>query len=877
MKVILLFLFILIPQIVLADTNSNQAALLIQDENGTNAGRYRVLKFSNGSTTNNGDGSVSVTSGGGSGSGNVGIGTPNYLSQYIGISTLGPSNVVNVAGNIGINTTTPSARLDVNGSLQVGNSVNSTAISTNVNGYASIISPGNRLGVGTTLPQTALDVQGTVRSSGFILTTSPTNGYILTSDANGSGTWQANGGSSGSNYWNLSPGNVGINTANNVGISSTNPSQKLDVNGTVRMTGFQLPTNPSSGYVLTSDSVGVGTWSPSSGSTSPGGSTNNIQYNNSGSFGGASGFYSDGAGNVSIGTNTLINIPLYLYVSGNSSILDIQSGNTGAAAIIKFLGETGGTARSFIQYNNSLTTNTNLINLRDSLVLESDSGAAGGISFVTNSSSPIRFGTGGTSIASNQRMIIDASGNVGINQGSPINKLDVGAGMVVGASYAGTNTAPSNGLIVQGNVGVGSTNPGTKLDVNGTVRSNSFITTGGSSSQFVKGDGTLDSSTYSTATGANPTASVSTSAVNGVSTSFMRADGAPAIDQTMTPTWTGTHTFNNSSVALQTGTGNVGINSVTPGQILDVQGTVRSIGFILSGNGASSGNVLVSNSIGLGTWLPASSLPITGSSQWTTTNTNDVYLPNLGNVGIGTTMTTGGSLIVMNGNVGIGTVTPPGIFYVKGTQNIFEINPNGNVGIGTINRGTGYLEVGTTSQFAVTNAGAVSTTSPSSFTANNANATIANSSTTAASMLTINAGASTTSGLVLNSTTHAQPNTTDSIILKMNNGVEVMRLQNNSAIYNVGIGSNNPGAQLDVVGTVSLTHALVATNLGNVGINSLTPGQRLDVVGTVRVIGGSGAANTAACWCADGIRLGHASAVVVISGAATCNDASGVC
>jgi len=45
-----------------------------------------------------------------------------------------------------------------------------------------------------------------------------------------------------------------------------------------------------------------------------------------------------------------------------------------------------------------------------------------------------------------------------------------------------------------------------------------------------------------------------------------------------------------------------------------------------------------------------------GSSQWTTTNTNDVYLPSNGNVGIGTSFTSGGdALSIMNGNVGIGT------------------------------------------------------------------------------------------------------------------------------------------------------------------------------------------------------------------------------
>jgi hypothetical protein len=48
-------------------------------------------------------------------------------------------------------------------------------------------------------------------------------------------------------------------------------------------------------------------------------------------------------------------------------------------------------------------------------------------------------------------------------------------------------------------------------------------------------------------TAANPTASVGLSAVNGVSASFMRADGAPALSQAISPTWTGNHIFNPTS------------------------------------------------------------------------------------------------------------------------------------------------------------------------------------------------------------------------------------------------------------------------------------------------------------------------------------------
>ncbi len=51
-----------------------------------------------------------------------------------------------------------------------------------------------------------------------------------------------------------------------------------------------------------------------------------------------------------------------------------------------------------------------------------------------------------------------STGKVGIGTTTPQNNLDVATGMAVG-SYAGTNTAPANGMIVSGRVGIGNTTP----------------------------------------------------------------------------------------------------------------------------------------------------------------------------------------------------------------------------------------------------------------------------------------------------------------------------------------------------------------------------------------------------------------------------------
>ena len=46
------------------------------------------------------------------------------------------------------------------------------------------------------------------------------------------------------------------------------------------------------------------------------------------------------------------------------------------------------------------------------------------------------------------------------------------------------------------------------------------------------------------AQGSNPTAVVGLSVVNGTATTYLRSDGAPPLDQSIAPTWTGTHIFN---------------------------------------------------------------------------------------------------------------------------------------------------------------------------------------------------------------------------------------------------------------------------------------------------------------------------------------------
>jgi hypothetical protein len=110
----------------------------------------------------------------------------------------------------------------------------------------------------------------------------------------------------------------------------------------------------------------------------------------------------------------------------------------------------------------------------------------------------------------------------------------------------------------------------------------------GTTTKFYRADGTFAVPAYPTA--ANPTSSIGTAAVNGTAVTFLRSDAAPALSQSITPTWTGAHTFS----ALLTANAGVSASTLASTSTLTTT-TSATIGTAFGCNGKTAQTAATAN------------------------------------------------------------------------------------------------------------------------------------------------------------------------------------------------------------------------------------------------------------------------------------------
>jgi len=193
------------------------------------------------------------------------------------------------SGNVGIGTATPGAKLEVGGTAStITNSTGNLTISTGGDNGNILLMPNGtgNVGIGTTSPSSLLSVgassQFQVNSSGDIVKlknltyswpSSHTINGFLKDDGSGGLSWTTIAGAGGVTgtgtpgylpKWNTSSdlnNSIIYQNGSNVGIGTTEPGEKLEVNGNIKLTsgGGQTITTPGSSLVLEETGGAYGT------------------------------------------------------------------------------------------------------------------------------------------------------------------------------------------------------------------------------------------------------------------------------------------------------------------------------------------------------------------------------------------------------------------------------------------------------------------------------------------------------------------------------------------------------------------------------------------------------------------------------------------
>ena len=588
--------------------------------------------------------------------GNFTATTPSNLSLQAGATPTTRLTILNSNGFVGINTTAPSDWLHVNGNVRANqfNTVNgifnttaaATNMSFNINGTnrMTLLSGGN-FGIGTAAPADLLHINGIARANQLNLA----GGTINTIGAATNMSFNING----TNQMTLlSNGNLGIGT--------NAPSQKLEVNGYLKVgigdqffvrahsgagiseaflqgqsTGVTLFANPqSTGYNLVSG-VAIGANEVGIAGNGYAGSTafvvsspSDIRFRN----GGVENVRFTSAGNVGIGTTAPGG---KLHVNGSIYV----GNNDGSAPYRVSIGGSYGDYGS-IGYGYKYTDlgGHTYVGTEWASQLKFD---AGGFDF-----KGATIGTAGASVNFSSLMKIDNNGNVGIGTSTPGAKLsfaNMDSDNVDGITWynpdplkfgiyrtAGPWNSPDfQQLKVNWNTGI-ILNPGVDSD-------KSYVDVQGTGLRVSSGNvgiGTI-----------NPNPAYKLDVAGTINATSILVNGQPISG--------GTSSWANIGTDINFLTGSVGIGKApAAGNKLDVEGNVNSTGIFLNSNPGLGDPTFTTRSAGTKFVLSPSlasaaadyAFGASANTLWSSVNTTSSSFKWFGGTTLAATLTGGGNL-----------------------------------------------------------------------------------------------------------------------------------------------------------------------------------------------------------------------------------------